>query len=120
MSLFKLGDFKLHSGQESNWIIDCKYLTEYDYECLAHIGRALVGSYGFVRGIPEGGLRFATALQKYSSIGPELIVDDVYTTGASMRGMDFMGNEKGLVIFARAPIIPGWIVPIFSLYNEVT
>lgn len=120
MSLFRLGDFKLHSGQESNWIIDCQALTDNDLKCLAHLGRALVGPFGNVIGIPTGGNRFANAMQKYSSIGPDLVVDDVYTTGISMLGMNFMSNEKGLVIFTRTRVVPGWITPIFTLFSDVT
>ena len=113
MPLFNLGDFKLHSGVDSNWIIDCNELTDDDLACLAHIGRALVGSFGEVHGIPNGGLRFATALTKYSTIGPTLIVDDVFTTGVSMNKR-YTGNEKGLVIFSRNRNVPDWITPIFT------
>ena len=124
MSLFKLGDFTLHSGQNTNWIIDCNALSDDDLECLAHIGRALVGPFGNVTGIPKGGLRFAKKMKKYSSIGPDLIVDDVFTTGntiTEMRKSLFIDKEIfGLVIFSRTRTVPGWITPIFTLFSEVT
>lgn len=119
MSLFKFGNFKLHSGLESNWIIDCNELTDDDLICLAHIGRSLVGPFGTVIGIPNGGTRFAKTLGAlYSTIGPTLIVDDVYTTGKSMDER-YTGSEKGLVIFMRG-LFRTWVTPIFQLTGHVT
>ena len=121
MSLFKLdleSGFNLHSGQISNWIIDCNALTDDDLQCLAHLGRALVGPFGFCVGIPKGGLRLAMALARYSTIGPCLVVDDVFTTGQSMEEYN-TGEEKGLVIFARATT-PEWITPIFKVSGNVS
>ena len=131
MSLFKLGDFKLHSGEQSNWIIDCDALTDDDLECLAHLGRTLVGPFGEVHGIPNGGLRFAKALTKYSTKGPPLIVDDVYTTGTSMEAifckvsnatsaLDSDLWPKGLVIFSRRNLSgPYWVNAIFTIDQEI-
>ena len=74
-----------------------------------------------VIGIPEGGVRFAQALERYKQGGyPTLIVDDVLTTGASMeairkkRGRDSIG----IVLFARGEC-PNWITPLFRLSSEV-
>jgi len=123
MSLFKLGDFKLHSGSYSDWLIDCGALTDEDLETLAHIAaNYLLPSFDSVVGIPEGGLRFAKQLRKYKSDGVnrELIVDDVYTTGNSLRTMadrlhDEWHDQCGLVIFARNKIRELWIKAIWNI-----
>lgn len=132
MSLFQLGTFRLASGQETNWKIECDALTKADWEALA----AIIGSrveFGDVRGVPRGGLKLERALRRFIRPGnpDRLIVDDVYTTGRSMT--DFRdrlildGNEPectgrhiGVVVFARAPIIVphnhnAWISALFQM-----
>ena len=48
----------------------------------------------------------------------DLIVDDVYTTGGSIKearnelGWD---DAVGIVLFARTPFVPDWIIPIFKM-----
>lgn len=118
MSLFELRGCVLHSGSWSNWMIDCNSLTDDDLECLAYLGRALVGPFGEVMGIPNGGLRFAKAMEKYATFGPRLIVDDVYTTGDSINTW-YGDGVKFLVIFARRQP-PPWIKFIWQIGTEVT
>lgn len=72
-----------------------------------------------VVGIPRGGLRFAAALRPYAVLHSDtvLIVDDVLTTGASMKEMRSLKESQGyhtigLVIFARKQP-PTWVEPIF-------
>ena len=116
MSLFNSGDFRLHSGDHSNFLIDCSALTIKDWRALA----ALVASHIKFRkvvGIPQGGLALAYALERYQSDeGPTLIVDDVLTTGASMEATREKVGEPviGIVVFARGKC-PGWVRPIFRL-----
>lgn len=108
MNLFQTGNFELHAGGTSNFKIDCDALTDDDWDTLA-----LIAHKGFnfkkVEGIPTGGEKFAAALQKYvKSDGYfTLIVDDVYTTGLSMRKALSESNDKGepsigLVVFTRS------------------
>lgn len=74
--------------------------------------------FNHVVGIPRGGLALAKALESYKVPYlpyPRLVVDDVLTTGASMR--EFMKEDDiGLVIFARGPI-PENITALFSMPN---
>ena len=114
LSLFNIGEFWLHGGDFSAFKIDCDALSDYDIEVLA---TQVASRFRFsgVKGIPRGGLRLATALEKYVVPNlelPMLIVDDVYTTGRSMR-QHRSGNCIGVVIFARTNP-PEWIHPIFE------
>lgn len=113
--LFQLGRFRLHSGHESGWKIDCDALSDGDLAALAAIGAAQLGvSFGEVVGIPRGGLRFAEALRRHAdpSSRAVLIVDDVLTTGNSMFAerdrLVRLGHVAvyGLVIFARTNANP--------------
>lgn len=120
MSIFIPGNFKLHSGDESLWKIECDNLTEQDLAVLAEmIDDQLIGSWGEVYGVPQGGLRFAEHLRYYSVPNRRpLIVDDVLTTGKSMEAMKEklgVSNVRGLVIFSRG-LCPDWVTPIFQLH----
>ena len=121
MNLFQLGDFKLSSGAQSGWKIDCDALTSEDLAALALMGSKLLPPFGWPVGIPRGGLLLAEEMSRYCTIGETpLIVDDVLTSGGSME------REKtrvwattavqplGLVIFARGPC-PAWVKAIFQL-----
>ena len=111
--LFQSGDFTLHSGDKSNFKIDCDALTDEDIESLAMVVTRRV-RYSSVYGIPTGGIRLAKALEKYCyTEGPRLVVDDVLTTGNSMNEVKREG-DLGIVIFARGKC-PDWVVPIFQM-----
>lgn len=124
VELFQFGKFNLHSGDVSEWKIDCDALTGGDIAALAAIGAAQLGPsrpFRDVIGIPRGGLRLAEAMSKY--VTPEasalLIVDDVLTTGRSMREERARLNNLeigafGLVIFARTRAEP-WVTRIFQM-----
>ena len=111
MSLFSKGDFTLHSGRATSWRINCEALTDDDLEALAHLAAHMTPDFGDVYGVPNGGIRFAHAMWKYRTAGPLLIVDDVYTTGQSMREAKRSENDVGLVIFARSQL-PPWITAV--------
>lgn len=131
-NLLKSGNFTLHSGEKSDWIIDCDALTEDD---LAVVARMILRKYSRFSsvGCPpshEGSaaIRLKDMLAPLASdIRPKyrlLIVDDVFTTGSSMN--DIRAGEKlfrepkleivGAVIFARRPT-PDWIYSVFQV-NE--
>jgi len=118
MSLFRLGDFTLHSGNKSYYKIDCDALTDKDWATLARMIYESVGKFRKVVGIPNGGLKLAQALKPYRFPNPEyptLIVDDVLTTGNSMEEIrKTMGDCIGAVVFARNKC-PNWITPLFSV-----
>ena len=121
-NLFQLGDFVLHSGQKSNFKIDCDALTDEDWECLAAL---IAKRFNFrdVVGVPQGGLKLAEKLHPFSTSSPDdpnLIVDDVLTTGRSMlEAVSFkqIGHVIGVVVFARGHC-PDWVTPIFQMWKE--
>lgn len=121
MSLFQTGFHTLHSGDFSNFKIDCDALSDEDINSIALQLMHRLPMYYAVEGIPQGGLRLAEAMEKYKvpfqPIRSEkiLIVDDVLTTGASMEEQR-AGRYRaiGAVIFARTEP-PSWITPLFRL-----
>ena len=104
MNLFQLGNFVSHAGNELEWKIECDALTDDDWECLAKMISEKT-EFGSVYGIPRGGTKLADALQKYCKPNHpiRLVVDDVWTTGKSMRDVMKKG-DMGFVIFARERI----------------
>jgi len=112
--MFVLEDFKSHSGFILPFKIECDNLTYKDWECLAWIVSSMVGSFGSVEGVPRGGLLLANRLKDYITEGPLLIVDDVFTTGASMEQQRNKRYAKGAVVFARTTP-PDWIKSVFLL-----
>lgn len=123
-SLFNSGTFRLHSGGESSFKIDCDALTDEDLAALA-LQVARRWRFRSVYGVPRGGTRFAEALKPYALPCvelPRLIVDDVFTTGQSMNAArnspwSTRNDDIGVVIFARQPT-PDWIYSIFQLWNR--
>ena len=104
MSLFQSGRFISHAGNELEWKIECDALTDEDWECLAKMISYRI-RFGSVYGIPRGGTKLANALEQYITPGHplNLVVDDVYTTGKSMKDVMKEG-DFGFVIFARKRI----------------
>lgn len=134
MNLFEQGNFILHSGQKTNFKIECDALTDKDIKTLALlISERYV--FGKVFGVPRGGTRLANALQTHCNLhhtAYSLIVDDVITTGTSMEKYrqvlaqrpaelnevdDYVAPEFiGVVLFARG-VCPYWITPIFQMWS---
>lgn len=103
MSIFIQKVFKMHSGGEGHFKIECDGLTDEDWATLAFIVSRHF-TFSKVVGVPRGGLKFAEALAPYvSDDGPTLIVDDVLTTGRSMEeARAQIGPVSfGVVAFAR-------------------
>jgi orotate phosphoribosyltransferase len=120
MNLFEKKKWIMHSGEASDFKIECDALTYDDWDTIAYL---ISKHFSFVNvvGVPLGGLALAKALKKYKkSLGPLLIVDDVLTTGTSMEEMKdtylerYNNNIIGVVVFARGKC-PNWITPIFSM-----
>lgn len=120
MNLFEKKKWTMHSGETSDFKIECDVLTSDDWDTIAYLISKHV-SFVNVVGVPRGGLALAKALRKYkNTLGPLLIVDDVLTTGASMEDEKdvylerYNNNIVGVVVFARGKC-PNWVTPIFSM-----
>ena len=121
--LFKTGVFTSHSGAELLWKIECDALTDEDWETLAGIV-ANKWQFSSVEGIPRGGLKFADALHHHMTpdTATHLIVDDVFTTGASMsealHRVSITGaniDVLGFVVFARGDVSSfPWVKPMWT------
>lgn len=118
-SLFNRGRFSLHSGGESDFLIDCSALTATDLQALASRAAQMLPPFGRVEGIPTGGLQFADYLKQHIDPNADqlLIADDVLTTGASMEEYRAGRSAIGVVIFARG-IPPVWVVPLLVLTHN--
>jgi orotate phosphoribosyltransferase len=110
MALFELGDFTLASGAKSDFKIECDALTNEDWDTLGLMIVKRVPRFSVAIGVPSGGIRLATKvmfhaynLKLLDSAGPRLIVDDVWTTGGSMRKI-LRPGDIGYVVFARGSI----------------
>lgn len=118
VNMFQTGVFTLHAGGESNWKIDCDALNKEELRAIAQqISLCLpMSTYGKIIGIPRGGLGIAAALFEllyYPNSSRTLIVDDVWTTGKSMRTYrESYPDADGAVIFARNKPDP-WVLPLF-------
>ena len=122
MSLFECGEFRSHSGVMLPYKIDCDALSDEDIECVAKIISSKI-EFGVVQCIPKGGCRIAMALEKYAVWEAPfniLIVDDVLTTGASMKKAKaeqppqvHPNDVIGYVIFARGTL-PSWVNAVFT------
>ena len=130
MGLFKWGKFKSHSGLNLKWKIECDSLDDEDYECLKNIilSDPRFRIFNKVIGIPMGGNRLANFLKPFEKPRTKkiLVVDDVLTSGRSMRKAireteKLYPKEKGyliigLVIFSR-PITPNADHNIYHLFK---
>lgn len=123
MTLFEQGDFTLHSGGKSKYRINCDRLADEDIALVAERLAELLPPFSSVEGIPTGGLRLAEAMKRYYATGPgvHVIVDDVWTTGASMIAARdaYTGPEPvfGAVIFRRGLTgsCPDWVYPFADI-----
>ena len=122
--LFQRRDFITHSGLPSDFKIDCDALSIEDWETLAFLVRKKF-TFSHVIGVPTGGIPFAEALEPFCvPDSPNLLlVDDVFTTGASLEQVrtaclcDWTDRKiLGVVVFARNPT-PEWIYPIFQMWG---
>ena len=111
MPLFQWGRFKSAAGLDLNWKIECDALHSHDWACIAHASAKFIGPFGRAIGVPRGGLQLADAFGPLCDPASHrlLIVDDVWTTGASMNAFaDSIGAEgwTGFVAFARGELPP--------------
>lgn len=121
-NLFIKQDITLHSGEKSDFKIECDALSGDDLDCLAYLISKSI-KFKKVIGVPSGGIVIEKALNKYCISDdslPILICDDVLTSGGSMIEMrDLLKNEYkdkivGVVIFNRG-VCPDWVMSVFDL-----
>ena len=123
--LFTKQDIILHSGDKSDFKIECDALSDESVECIAY-KLSQKHKFSTVIGIPKGGIRLEKALQKYKTDDNAdlLIVDDVLTTGRSMEEernkwvITYESRHRniiGAVIFSRSKSCPHWIYPLFTM-----
>jgi len=119
--LFIPGEFQLHSGQISNFKIECDSLNGTELELFAKLIAEKV-KFKKVVGVPTGGDRLEAFLSDHITDDdtlPILIVDDVLTTGNSIKEIRKTINDKnvvGVVLFARGKC-PKWVTPIFTMWK---
>lgn len=122
--LFQTGDFTLASGQKSSWKIECDALSPAEWDGLAAMLADLLPPFGRVYGVPTGGEPLMDALYPYRSgagMGTTLVVDDVWTTGASMARYIEASHHPGrivrAVVFARVPTPPD-VLALFTMAGQ--
>lgn len=119
MTLLRTGRFKLSSGAQSHFRIDCDGFTDEDWKTAATLLAERLPNFSSVVGVPPGGLRLAQALRRYVSSDPgavPLACGDVLTTGKSLLAqMEKLGRgSAGAVVFARGPCPPG-VTALFQM-----
>lgn len=114
-NLFQIGAFSLASGKQSNFKIECDALTDPDWNALAQLVQHAAAPFGEVIGVPRGGLPLAARLKPTE--GPRLVVDDVLTTGGSIRRLMTRPTDRGFVVFARGTL-PTNVGALFRMENE--
>ena len=121
MSLFIRQNVTLHSGEESDFKIECDALTDEDIETIACLISKKHAFKKIIAG-PSNGQRLEKALKQYITPDeylPVLVIDDVFTTGKSMEELRLKAEEHctGVVIFARGEC-PDWIDPLFQMWEQ--
>lgn len=117
-NLLVLAEVRLASKVSSYFKIECDALEDSDWACAAEMLARRVKPFSTVEGVPNGGLKFAAALESYCVPGHGLlIVDDVVTTGGSMEKYRDHRPAIGGTLFSRG-FHPGWVVPLFTLSPE--
>lgn len=122
--LFQSGKFKLHSGKERDWKIECDNLSDQEIETLVKMAIPRLPSFTELVSVPRGGDRIVKALTPYitRTTGTKkrrLIVDDVLTTGGSIKEVRDRYQDQimsyGFVLFSCKGNLPGWIIPLFQI-----
>ena len=121
--LFKSVDFKSHSGLELKWKIECDALSDPEWFTISQMIMEITSPFKEAIGIPRGGTKLGNLLNQYGTgkkEDPILLVDDVLTTGESMKEFKTKRTWRnpadyiGWVVFARIKT-PKWITALFQM-----
>ena len=124
--LFKSINFKSHSGLNLSWKIECDVLSDPEWATISKMIMELTPPFREAVGIPRGGIKLAALLNEFATDNekdPICIVDDVLTTGESMKKFLSQYQRKlwpftiGWVVFARART-PDWVSALFQMNNK--
>ena len=121
--LFQSVDFKSHSGLELKWKIECDALSDPEWFTISQMIMEISVPFKEAIGIPRGGTKLGNLLNQYGTgkrEDPVLLVDDVLTTGESMkqfktkRSWRYPSDYIGWVVFARTKT-PKWVTALFQM-----
>ena len=123
MNLFQSVDFISHSGLELKWKIECDALSDPEWFTISQMIMEISVPFKEAIGIPRGGTKLGSLLNQYGTgkrEDPVLLVDDVLTTGESMkqfktkRSWRYPSDYIGWVVFARTKT-PKWVTALFQM-----
>ena len=123
MNLFQSVDFVSHSGLELKWKIECDALSDPEWFTISQMIMEISVPFKEAIGIPRGGTKLGNLLNQYGTgkrEDPVLLVDDVLTTGESMkqfktkRSWRYPSDYIGWVVFARTKT-PKWVTALFQM-----
>ena len=123
MNLFQSVDFISHSGLELKWKIECDALSDPEWFTISQMIMEISVPFKEAIGIPRGGTKLGNLLNQYGTgkrEDPVLLVDDVLTTGESMkqfktkRSWRYPSDYIGWVVFARNKC-PDWVTALFQM-----
>ena len=121
--LFKSVDFKSHSGLELKWKIECDALSDPEWFTISQMIMEITSPFKEAIGIPRGGTKLGNLLNQYGTgkkEDPILLVDDVLTTGESMKEFKTKRQWRepkkyiGWVVFARTKC-RDWVSALFQM-----
>ena len=121
--LFQSVDFKSHSGLELKWKIECDALSDPEWFTISQMIMEISVPFKEAIGIPRGGTKLGNLLNQYGTRkreDPILLVDDVLTTGESMKEFKTKRTWRnpadyiGWVVFARTKT-PKWVTALFQM-----
>ena len=121
--LFHSVDFKSHSGLKLKWKIECDALSDPEWFTISQMIMEISVPFKEAIGIPRGGTKLGNLLNQYGTRkkeDPILLVDDVLTTGESMKEFKTKRTWRnpadyiGWVVFARTKT-PKWVTALFQM-----
>ena len=121
--LFQSVDFKSHSGLELKWKIECDAISDPEWFTISQMIMEISVPFKEAIGIPRGGTKLGNLLNQYGTRkkeDPILLVDDVLTTGESMKEFKTKRTWRnpadyiGWVVFARTKT-PKWVTALFQM-----